>query len=408
MSEIKIVASHLSKVYYHKITDTLAEKNFDKAKLSTQDKLVLDDLQFEFRAGDIIGLIGRNGAGKSTLLSILAGISQKTMGSLDINGKVTAVMTLGIGLRDDLTGRENIYLDGQIQGKTNEEILAVADEIIDFSELGQFIDRPVKTYSTGMKSRLAFSMLVCISPEILLIDEALSAGDAFFAKKASKKIKEICAKGKIVIIVSHSTATIESMCNRCLWLEKGRIIMDAQPSVVVQHYIQKLKEEERVQETGTVLKEAINLPHANYTFDNVTMRVSSDEPAGHVFYTKDSFLIEAFMKGKKPGSASIHFYIERLDGLLAVHEVLVLDAGNSQLFLKLQWKLDTLVLNQGYYHLRLELLEDDEMVSYFIYSFEVKNERMMAGGVPLLVYPAEIALLTKDKLCSDSIETIVG
>lgn len=406
MSEVKIVANDLSKVYYSKITDTLADKPFNKAQLSSTDKLVLDNLKFEFRAGDIIGLIGRNGAGKSTLLSILAGISQKTGGDLDICGNVTAVMTLGIGLRDDLTGRENIFLDGQLQGKTHEEILEAADEIIDFSELGQFIDRPVKTYSTGMKSRLAFSMLVCISPEILLIDEALSAGDVFFAEKASKKIKEICAIGKIVIIVSHSTATIESMCNRCLWLEKGHINMDDEPAVVIQHYLKKLKEEERVQKTDATSKELVTLEHANYSIDNLLMRVIGESAASNVFYTKDSFFIEAYIKGEKANSVSVGFCIERLDGLLATHELLTLEP--QQPCFMLQWKLDTLVLNQGYYQLCLELLEDGVLSSYCIYAFEVKNENMSTGGAPLLVYPAEVTLLIKDKLCLDSIEMTAG
>lgn len=403
MLQASITVNHLSKVYYEHVTDTIRDKFFDKKLLSSGDKLVLDNINFSFNSGDIIGVIGRNGAGKSTLLSILAGVSQQTHGEVNICGKVTAVMTLGIGLREDLTGRENIYLDGEIQGKTHAEISLIIDEIINFAELGNFIDRPVKTYSTGMKSRLAFSMLVNIEPEILIIDEALSAGDVFFAEKASQKIKDICQKGKIVIIVSHSMRTIEDMCNRCIWIEQGTILMDGSPAEVTNNYSQKIREEDQAKalEEQQVLISHI-VPHANYKIHHVSMRHIEDEIEQNVFYTQDSLMLEITLKSAKSDICILKISIERIDGFLVSQEQFNIDSN-----LTLQLSLPSLVLNKGYYQLKCEIFEKEERTNYIVRSFEVKNDQMAKGGMSLLQYPAEITLITEEvNVCSDSIALI--
>lgn len=410
MSPIRVVVNNLSKVYHNRITHTMRGGRFNKLRLSPKDKLVLDDISFSFNPGDIIGLIGHNGAGKSTLLSILAGISKPTYGNIDISGKVTAVMTLGIGLRDDLSGRENIYLDGQIQGKTQEEISKLIDEIITFADLGAFIDRPVKTYSTGMKSRLAFSMLVGIEPEILIIDEALSAGDAFFAEKASRKIKEICKKGKIVIIVSHSMTTIEAMCNRCIWLERGKILMDGDPSKVTRGYLQKIRQEDEKEAlTKQEAKISYTTDLASYKIRDVSMSSLENMAGSSLFYTKDSLKITGIIERTGPREGLVNVIIERLDGFIVSCERFHLDGPSTAsnhskgILIKVELSLDSLVLNKGYYRLKFEILEKGAVTSYFIHSFEVKNEQMATGGVSLLHYPAEIGLITGEaNLCSDS------
>lgn len=211
------------------------------------DKVAVAGVNLTIQHGERLGIVGRNGAGKSTLLHMIAGLSSPTSGSIEINGKVTSVMTLGIGLRDDLSGRENIYVDGEIQGRARHEVEQVIDEIIAFADLGEFIDYPVRTYSTGMKARLAFSMISHIDPEILIIDEALSVGDANFSAKATARIKEICARGKIVIIVSHGMQAIKDICNRCLWMESGRVILDGTPEVVTKAYIDSVRADDEAQ-----------------------------------------------------------------------------------------------------------------------------------------------------------------
>ncbi|WP_133129600.1 ABC transporter ATP-binding protein [Legionella yabuuchiae] len=402
----RIEVTQLSKVYFKHFSDTIYQKTFNKSTLTDEDKLVLDCLNFEINSGETIGIIGRNGAGKSTLLSILAGVSKETYGKVNICGKVTAIMTLGLGLREDLSGRENIYLDGQIQGKTREEVNRIIDEIIAFAELDDFIDKPIKTYSTGMKSRLAFSMLVGIEPEILIIDEALSAGDAFFANKASNKIKEICQRGKIVILVSHSMATIEAMCNRCLWLEKGSIIMDGEPVKVTKSYLKKIREEDQLQALEESQKTvAIIQPHARYKIAHVSMKIAGSDYDQTVFYTKDNFIVTILIEQINSGNAHLNFYIERMDGLKVSQEQCELTRPNVSHSspLEIKFSLDSLTLNKGYYQVKLELVENREITNYYTRYFEVKNDHMAKGGMSLLHYPAEIKLLNEEiNLCSDS------
>ena len=202
----------------------------------------LSDVSFEIHEGERVGVIGRNGAGKTTLLSILAGVAEQTSGTVEIEGEVHAMLTIGAVLRDQATGRENIYLDGAVHGKSREEIERRAQDIIDFAEIGEFIDRPVHTYSSGMKGRLSFAMGAFIEPDILILDETLAAGDVFYAEKAMRRMKEIASKGRIVLMVSHSLETIVEMCDRCLWLDQGRLIMDGPPRRVADAYMAEVSQ----------------------------------------------------------------------------------------------------------------------------------------------------------------------
>lgn len=240
-----IELENLRKVYPRKIGEQLASvamAALGRPRESAGGGVALDDLTLFIREGERVGIIGRNGAGKSTLLQMLAGITEPTSGRLSISGKVTAVLTLGVGLREDLTGRENIYLDGETQGKAREEMDTDVNAIVEFAELGKFIDLPLRTYSTGMKARLAFAMITQIDPEILIIDEALSVGDAAFSVKAGRRIAQLCAQGAIVLIVSHSMQSIRELCNRCLWLDQGKLVMDGLPEQVTRAYLASVRE----------------------------------------------------------------------------------------------------------------------------------------------------------------------
>ncbi len=183
----------------------------------------LDGVSFELRAGDRLGLVGPNGAGKTTLLKVLYGIYAPTAGRLEIEGRVDALFNINLGFRPEATGRRNIVLRGLINGWTEEEIAARAEEIIEFSELGEFIDLPFKSYSQGMAARLAFSIATALEPEILLMDEWIGAGDAEFQKKASRRMNELAEKAGIIVLASHSTELIEKTCGRVLELQKGSV-----------------------------------------------------------------------------------------------------------------------------------------------------------------------------------------
>ncbi len=246
---LEVELKNLRKVYPRKINDQIISvvmAAIGRPSESIGGGVALNNLSLSICEGERIGIIGRNGAGKSTLLQMLAGITEPTSGRLSISGKVTAVLTLGVGLREDLTGRENIYLDGETQGKAKDEMDADVDAIVEFAELGKFIDLPLRTYSTGMKARLAFAMITQINPEILIIDEALSVGDAAFSIKAGKRIAQLCAQGAIVLIVSHSMQSIRELCNRCLWLDQGQLVMDGPPDLVIRAYLESVREADEI------------------------------------------------------------------------------------------------------------------------------------------------------------------
>lgn len=394
----KIEIRHLSKVFFHNILDTFKKSKSEAIKRVAKDKIVLNDLNVDIHSGDVVGIIGINGAGKSTLLSIIAGVTKQTRGEVNVTGKVTAVMTLGVGLREDLTGRENIYIDGEIQGKSHAEINAVIDEIISFSELGEFIDKRVKIYSTGMKSRLAFSMLVCIEPEILIIDEALSAGDVFFAEKAAKKIRDICERGKIVILVSHSMTTIKSMCNRCIWMDKGKIRMDGEPNAVTQSYLDNVSDEDNSTESYHYRDDLSEVaPHANYMVRSIRLYSDIRAAAIKVFYTGTPFFIEVGIEQRKRCDTSLSLSIERLDGLLVDYQCLALNEIHHSEY-HVQFSLMPLVLNKGLYLLRINLKEDQQITNRFVRLFEVKNNNMPDGGHALIHYPADITLMNEEKI----------
>jgi len=197
----------------------------------------LDGVSLEVKRGEILGLIGRNGAGKSTLLKILSRITEPTRGSAEIHGRVGSLLEVGTGFHPQLTGRENIYLNGAILGMSKGEIGRKFDEIVAFADIDRFLDTPVKRYSSGMTVRLAFAVAAHMEPEILLIDEVLAVGDFAFQRKCLGKMQDVAGHGRTVLFVSHSMGSVKALCNRCLLLEHGKSVADGLPADVVARYI---------------------------------------------------------------------------------------------------------------------------------------------------------------------------
>lgn len=215
---------------FHMNTDKiLSLKEFVTRKLSGkityEDFTALDHVSFSVHRGETLGLIGHNGAGKSTMLKVISGILKPTEGSVKTAGNVVPMLELGSGFDMDLTGRENIFLNGAILGYSEEYLKEKYDEIVDFSELGRFIDVPIRNYSSGMMARLAFSVASVVVPEILIVDEILSVGDADFQQKSRARMMELMGGGTTVLFVSHSLEQIREMCKRVAWLEHGRVKM---------------------------------------------------------------------------------------------------------------------------------------------------------------------------------------
>jgi lipopolysaccharide transport system ATP-binding protein len=200
----------------------------------------LRDIDVQIWRGEIVGIVGRNGSGKSTLLQIVCGTLQATSGSLDVEGRVAALLELGAGFNPEFTGRENVYVNGAILGLSTADIDARFSEIVDFAGIGDFIDRPVKTYSSGMFVRLAFAVAACVDPDILIIDEALAVGDARFQAKCFRRFEELTARGTTIILVTHSLDIVTRFCNRALLLDGGRLVRDGTPRDVVNVYLNQM------------------------------------------------------------------------------------------------------------------------------------------------------------------------
>ncbi len=201
--------------------------------------VVLKDVSFDIKKGESVALIGVNGSGKSTLLKLLNKIIYPEKGSIEINGKISSMIELGAGFNTDFTGRENIYFNASMYGLGKKDVDPIIDQIIEFSELGEFIDVPVRTYSSGMYMRLAFSIAVNVQADILLIDEILAVGDAHFQDKCLNKMKELKSQGKTMVFVSHSIGQVKSFCDRALWLYNGVKKMDGDTDTVIEEYLKE-------------------------------------------------------------------------------------------------------------------------------------------------------------------------
>lgn len=197
---------------------------------------VLRDLSFNIEPGQAVGIVGENGAGKSTLLKIITGITRPNTGAIETRGRVAALLELGMGFHPDFTGRQNVFVAGQLLGLSTQEIAASMSAIEAFAEIGDYIDRPIRLYSSGMQVRLAFSIATAIRPDILIVDEALSVGDAYFQHKSFRRIRDFRAEGTTLLIVSHDRAAIQSLCDRAILLERGFIIRDGSPAEVMDFY----------------------------------------------------------------------------------------------------------------------------------------------------------------------------
>jgi len=261
MSHLAISAKNISKVYriaareekYQTLRDSIGNAiaaplrylrgQFNAAKGRASAAAVrepfqaLHDVSFDIEQGEVVGIVGRNGAGKSTLLKILSRITEPTSGAAAVHGRVGSLLEVGTGFHQELTGRENIYLNGAILGMRKIEIRRKFDEIVDFAEVERFIDTPVKHYSTGMQLRLAFAVAAHLEPEILLVDEVLAVGDARFQKKCLNKMQDVGSHGRTVVFVSHNMPAVTRLCNRCLLLEGGKLVQDGPSPRVVSAYL---------------------------------------------------------------------------------------------------------------------------------------------------------------------------
>jgi ABC-type polysaccharide/polyol phosphate transport system ATPase subunit len=242
--EYSIIVTDVTKSFdvYFDRSNTVKESLLSLFKRNKKEKrIVLQDINLKIKKGEAVALIGVNGSGKSTLLKLMTKIIYPNKGKIVTNGKLTSLLELGAGFHPDFSGRENIYFNASIFGLTRGEIDKRIDKIIEFSELGEYIDNPVRTYSSGMYMRLAFSVAINVDAEILLVDEILAVGDQHFQDKCLKKMKELRDEGKTMVFVTHSMYSVKELCNRAVWISDGRIKMDADVDSVADAYLEATK-----------------------------------------------------------------------------------------------------------------------------------------------------------------------
>jgi lipopolysaccharide transport system ATP-binding protein len=268
----------------------------------------LKEINLQVERGEVLGLIGANGAGKSTLLKILGQIVKPSKGQVEFIGRLSALLEVGTGFHPDLSGRENVFLNGAILGMRRREIIARFDEIVEFSGIGKFIDTPVKRYSTGMRLRLAFSVSAHLNPDILLVDEVLAVGDAEFQNKCLGKMGAVAREGRTVLLVSHNLGAIEALCQRAICLQKGEIVLDGPAGQVIESYLASTSKQEQ-QATGPLLETG-----SVRVAKMVVQQNGADNPA--YLNTDLPFLVEIHFETSEPQDLLVGFDLLTPEGVL--------------------------------------------------------------------------------------------
>ncbi len=274
-----------------------------------EDFWALRDVSFEVRRGEVLGIVGKNGAGKSTMLKLLSRITQPTEGTIRMRGKVSSLLEVGTGFHQELTGRENIYLNGAILGMRKAEVNAKLDEIIAFSGIQHHIDTPVKRYSSGMRVRLGFAVAAHLEPEILIVDEVLSVGDAEFQRKSMGKMKDSAASGRTVLFVSHNMTAMRSLCSRVLWLEDGRVRMNGPTEDVVNAYLNNYNNSTSERHWAEHEAPGNNIAHLRHVKVSPASR-------GEVFQWEDPVDVEISLDKHTPELISVNIQVLNGDELV--------------------------------------------------------------------------------------------
>ena len=246
MSSIRVENLSIKFRIYHDRSPSLKEYFANLFKRQRQaafsDFWAVKEVSFEIRAGDRVGIVGHNGAGKSTLLKALCRVYEPSDGKISVDGRIAPLLEIGAGFHPEFTGRENIYLNGAILGYTKQQLCIIEPEVIAFAELEEFIDTPVKYYSTGMYMRLAFSLATAMHPDILILDEIFAGGDAYFMEKATVRMHELIDKANIMVMVSHDHRLVSSLCNRVIWIDHGVVVADGNPESILERYLEDKKD----------------------------------------------------------------------------------------------------------------------------------------------------------------------
>lgn len=288
------------KVEYDK-ANTLKTKLIFWNRKKPEFHQVLNNIDLNIKKGETVALIGVNGSGKSTLLKLMTKIIYPTKGTIETDGKLTSLLELGAGFHPDFTGRENIYFNASIFGLTRKEIDARIDDIIEFSELGEFIDNPIRTYSSGMYMRLAFSVAINVDAEILLIDEILAVGDQHFQEKCYNKLRELRDSNKTIVIVTHSLEIVKDLCTRVIWIYKGQLRLDGDPTYVVDEYLEQVAQDHKQERQKNI--------ESGKQKSKAVVYIDSPRDISKVDSTDKQYLFKGWQISDSD-DATIHFYLD--------------------------------------------------------------------------------------------------
>ncbi len=392
MSNIAIQVEGLSKKYtigtaksgsFRETFSQLLGRSSNKAE---EEFWALKDLNFEIKHGEAVGIIGRNGAGKSTLLKVLSRITEPTSGRITINGRVSSLLEVGTGFHPELTGRENIFLNGTILGMTRKEVKAKFDEIVDFSGVEKFIDTPVKRYSSGMYVRLAFAVAAHLEPEILIVDEVLAVGDAEFQKKCLGKMGEVAGEGRTVLFVSHNMQAVKTLCNKGTVLDKGGLVEIGD----VRKCLERYQNLERSSSCTKVYSEG-NRPSSEWAeLIGFSLKNATGQEINSFNLYENAFL-EIDFRVKEKSSASDAFYpnlhvFDENNQYLTVTSVSKADAPSTVGAHKMRFELPSDFFNVGFYRIGIALTSyPGTHVHFFVnpaLSFEVTEEDFSLRTLP--------------------------
>lgn len=288
------------KVEYDK-ANTLKTKLIFWNRKKPEFHQVLNNINLNIKKGETVALIGVNGSGKSTLLKLMTKIIYPTKGTIETDGKLTSLLELGAGFHPDFTGRENIYFNASIFGLTKKEIDARIDDIIEFSELGEFIDNPIRTYSSGMYMRLAFSVAINVDAEILLIDEILAVGDQHFQEKCYNKLRELRDSNKTIVIVTHSLEIVKDLCTRVIWIYKGELRLDGDPTYVVDEYLEQVAQDHKQERQKNI--------ESGKQKSKAVVYIDSPRDISKVDSTDKQYLFKGWQISDSD-DATMHFYLD--------------------------------------------------------------------------------------------------
>ncbi|MEQ8520311.1 MAG: ABC transporter ATP-binding protein [Cytophagales bacterium] len=411
MGELAIKAQNLGKAYSigssrsgelrHSIGNKL--RSLIKPDASKKEEFwALKEISFDIKQGEAVGIVGRNGAGKSTLLKLLSRITDPSTGRFEINGRVSSLLEVGTGFHPELSGRENIFLNGTILGMTRAEIKSKFDEIIDFSGVEKFIETPVKHYSSGMKVRLAFSVAAHLEPEILIVDEVLAVGDADFQKKCLGKMDEVSKEGgRTVFFVSHNLAAVSSLCNRGMLLEKGRLIEDAEVNDVIRTYVSRNR-------SNTEKDKLINLDHrkgeGHFIVEQIKI-LNKDKEYAQIVKTGEEVIFEVFLNrkvNKNEGAFRIDFAIDtEQDMRIAWFSSQAINNSINPEFDRIYLKIPKFQFGRGTYYLTFYATMNGALADYIHQGFAFEVEEGDFFGTGKIIPKTQTFIYTDHQISSN-------